>query len=398
MMHIIMSRNLGAHDFGIVSYSLFLLSVFAVTTPLGFTTSALRFVPEYIEKRDYSMLKGFVLRSLQLTFIVSLSCSVLIYSIAEAIFGGQEFYYSLYWTAVLLPPIALSLLRRKISEGAGRIAKSVLPDMLMPIAVILGVLMLGLRGYAGVYLLIMAATLFAVVAGLLVTWKDLCYEEGEVRPVYANRHWLAISLPMIAAGLGNVFMNRSDILVLGIYSDMDVVGQYAAAIRIVMMMVFFHNAVYVIVAPHLSRAFFNGQLTLFVSYIRKATVLSAAGGAIVLVPLLVWPEYVLSIFGKDYLEGRGILVVLALAQGVHVLLGLPAIALALIGHQKAYMYTVLGGACINVLGDIAVAPVFGAIGVAYVTLLSTFILKMVQSYYLYRILGAEQSVGGNVRR
>ena len=158
-------------------------------------------------------------------------------------------------------------------------------------------------------------------------------------------------------------------------------------------MVFLHNAVYVIVAPHLSRAFLNGQVTQFVSYLSKATVISVAGGVIVLVPLLIWPENVLSIFGEDYVGGREVLVILALAQGVHVLLGLSSISLVLIGHQKIYAYTVLGGASINVLGDIAVAPAFGAIGVAYVTLVSTLLLKMVQSYYLMKKLRSDPSIG-----
>lgn len=395
IMNIILSRSLGAHDFGIISYTLFLLSVLALVTPLGFTTSALRFVPEYIEKSDFSMLKGFILCSFGLTILASLLCSTLLYSIAEALFHDREFYYSLYWAAVLLPVIAMSQLRRKLSEGASKIATSVLPDLLMPVVVILVVLTSGVSGYAGAYQLILMAALLGVIAGLLVTWNDLSYGWEKVRPACSNRHWLAVSIPMVAAGLGNVFMNRSDVLVLGMYSEMDVVGRYAAAVRIVMMMVFFLNAVYVVVAPHLSRAFFNGQIALFISYIRKATVLSAIGGAIVLIPLLVWPEQVLHIFGKDYIEGREVLVILALAQGVHVLLGLSSISLALIGHQKAFAYMVLGGACINILGDIAVAPVFGAIGVAYVTLASTLLLKMVQSYYLFRLLGSELSLGRN---
>lgn len=397
MMNIFLSRSLGAHNFGIISYTFFLLSVLALVTPLGFTTSALRFVPEYIEKKYFSVLKGFVLCSLGLTILASLLCSVFLYSIAEVIFDGQEFYYSLYWTAVLLPFIAMSQLRRKISEGAGRITKSVVPDLLMPMLVILVVLALGVNGYTGAYVLLLTAAVLGVLAGLLVTWKDFSYHWSEIHPVCSGRHWLAISLPLVAAGLGNVLMNRSDILVLGMYSEMDVVGRYAAAIRIVMMMVFFLNAVYVVIAPHLSRAFFNGQISLFISYITKATMLSLAGGTIVLIPLLVWPEQVLSIFGNDYMEGAEVLVILALAQGVHVLLGLPSISLALIGHQKVYAYTILGGACINILGDIAVAPVSGAIGVAYVTLASTLVLKIVQSYYLFRILGSELSADGNAR-
>jgi O-antigen/teichoic acid export membrane protein len=391
MMNVALSRALGPHDFGVVSYTLFMLSVIALITPMGFTTSALRFVPEYLEKYDYSRLKGFVSRSFEYTVLVSIVFSLLIYALAEAMFDEVEFYYSLVWTALLIPFAALMQLRRKVSEGSGQIVKSVTPDLLLPGVVIVYVMAIGVNGYKNAYVVIMAAFISAVCAGMFTIWLEIYRGRTQHRSGYENRHWLVTSMPMVAAGLGNVFMNRSDILVLGVYSEMDVVGRYAAAIRIVMLTVFVLNAVYVVVAPLLSRAYYNGEFSVFLGYVRKATVISIVGGCTVVLPLLVWPDRILSLFGREYSEARTVIEILALAQIVHVLLGIPSIALTLIGRQKLYAYSVLFAACVNFVGNIAVAPNFGDIGVAYVTLASTLLLKVIQSYFFYRVLVLERS-------
>lgn len=386
LMTVVLTQTLEPSDFGQISYSLFLLNVLGLIAPVGFTTSSLRFVPEYKGDGRFSLLKGFVYRAIQISFITALIISGISFIAVSVWLIDKPYAYSLFWAAVLLPTVAVSQIRRKISEGAGWIRQSVFPDLVPPLLMILIIKIFFINDINIVYLAFLATSVFGVIIGFGGIRKNLLRPEDSTIATYKNELWLKVSLPLMAAGLGSVLMNRIDVLVLGVYAEMSEVGYYSAASRIAILTSFFLNAVYIVVAPRLTIAYVNGRHHEFRLHLRRATQIASIGGGVAIIPLLVWPEKILGIFGESYAEGSKILILLALSQLVHAVLGIKAIALTLIGGQVIYAYTMIVGIIINLLGCIMVAPKWAGEGVATVTLFTALIVKASQVFFLNKRL------------
>jgi len=383
LMHILLANTLGVENYGVFSYSWFIMSLFAVVAPLGFNTSSLLFVPKYISENSFNLLKGFSIFAISFTFSISIFISLLLYSVSCTIVTNEPMNQSLRWASVLIPLISTILVRRKIAEGSGKVVESVTTDLITPIGIITCCLFtdtISLRKAFIVFFIFSAVSLivglYRIIASKVFLWK------GKL-DISKWRKWIMISFPLLAASLGNVIMNRSDIIILGMSAQMESVGFYTAALKLVALVSFCLNAVYVVVVPKMSSAYSKHDLKLFVDLINSATILVCLGGGVVLFAIVVFPESLLSLFGQGFSGGQKILVILGFSQGIHLLLGLSAIALTIIGKQKQFAYTMIVMIIVNVTGNLIVAPIYGGTGVAYVTLLSTFFLKIWQTL-IYR--------------
>jgi len=104
--HLVLSRLLGLHDYGIYVILLGWAMLLSVPARLGFDTSALRYATVYLEQEDWPSLRGFV--SLAFGGVTALS---LLLAIGMVVFGHHTAPSTppsdILWASTIIVPTAL---------------------------------------------------------------------------------------------------------------------------------------------------------------------------------------------------------------------------------------------------------------------------------------------------
>ncbi len=383
-MFVALSRGMDQNAYGLINSALFLVSFLALLTPLGFTVSAYRFLPEYSATGDRCRAVGFVRCSLGLTLLSAFGVSAAI-GVGVGVLPLQrtsEWVVGFALVPWLLPVYSLMILRRKLSEGSGNLRASVLPDLALPVVVVAGALTFPelTAEEAAAWLATGAAC--ALVSGLATLSRSQLLSGCDGTALLELRSWLSVSLPLVTVGVGNVVMSRADAIILSLFRDMSEVGEYAVVLRVVPLASFVMNGVYVVIAPAIAQAFVRGDVRDTVRLLLLGSGISLAGAVVVILPLLEMPEAVLGIFGPGYTDATEILVILTVSQLIGVLFGLPSVTLALVGGHLAFAKIMTLGIVANIAGNLVVAPVYGGQGVAGVTLATVALVKVAQTIAL----------------
>ena len=191
--------------------------------------------------------------------------------------------------------------------------------------------------------------------------------------------------------IGSVFqelLSRTDVIALGIVASMSMTAQYTAAAKVVLISVFFLRVVDVLYAPKIAVAharFDTGALRQAVS---QSAFISFVASLPLIVALFVVPEWFLSAFGAEYLEGGSVLRILAMGQFVNAATGSVGFALLMTGHESAFVRIVALSTMLNIAGHVMFTTSFGIIGAAWVTAASVAMQNILLLLMVYRKLFA----------
>ena len=98
--------------------------------------------------------------------------------------------------------------------------------------------------------------------------------------------------------------------------------------------------------------------------------------------LLIYPEWIMSLFGEKFVSGAPILIVLVIGQFINVASGSVAYLLTMTGNEKYMRNIVFLSAIINIILSIVMFDFFGVIGVAISTAISISISNILGLYFI----------------
>ncbi|MGB3623864.1 MAG: polysaccharide biosynthesis C-terminal domain-containing protein, partial [Ketobacter sp.] len=173
-----------------------------------------------------------------------------------------------------------------------------------------------------------------------------------------------------------------DTLMLSYLKDMQAVGYYNAAYRLLEGMIVFPNLICQAVLPHLSRLYqadssAHNRLSITLQKICVAVAVFLSGASFILAPLVI--EWV---FGEAYLHAIGIFEILSLGF-FFVFTNIYFLNLLVsIDGQKLLWKLSCGGLIFNLVLNAFVIPIWGAEGAAATTVLSEVLVLMIGLFLL----------------
>lgn len=374
LMHAVFARSIGPSGYGSFAYALAMTAVLSSLVPLGWPTALLRFVSEYVEGERWGLLKGALRRSYQTTFLVGILAALALFGISYLVPGDAA--VGLRYTALLLPFASFVGVRRKALRALGRLKTSiVLEDVLLPLFAIGGALIVGIATASGAVAVYLCS---AVAVFALSNWRlrrSLPQAGRDAKAEFRTRAWMAVALPMAFGGAGQLLLNRADVLVLGTLTSPETVGLYNAAGRISLLVAFSLSAVSAVVAPMISAAFHGGRREQARRLLYRAMLLSTVGALPVFAFVMLFPGFLLGLFGREFVGAAPVLRILAVGQLINAATGPVGFALLMIGREKAFAVTT--GAVIigTAAGLLLMIPHYGALGAAVVTAASVTVLN-----------------------
>ncbi len=386
LMNSTLSRFIGPKDYGTFSYVLALAGLLSIIVLLGWPIALMRFISQYIEQQQWSLLRGVILKAHQITFIFSVLVALFLWGITYWQQIHHDLAISLRFAALLLPFLAFSGLRRKAFQGLQLIKASIIPDeIILPILVITWVYLFVITNAFGALLAYICAMVLVSLFGGVWLWHSLPIQVLNVQTKFQTRKWLAVTLPMMLGLISQITINRIDVLILGVLVDMESVGLYSAANRIAALNTFALTAVDTIAAPLLAAAFHGTRFEQFKSIFRKTMLWSTAGALPMFTIMILWPQNLLIFFGSEFIRGALLLQILAVGQFVNAMTGSAGFALLMTNREREFAWLTGIVSLGNLIGNLFAISIFGAVGAAVVSSVSVIIINGLMCYRVQSI-------------
>ena len=385
-MHVYLGNRLGVEQYGYFSFALSIATLVAALAPMGWVTASLRFASAYAAAADWSLFKGLMIRSHQFVAAFSLGAMALLLALTFLVENPWK-SDSVELAAWMVPVLAIISLHKRIFRALSLGATSIVIDRLV-LAMVFLVLatMLGWTEFSqiGVGYLVSLVVVLTLSSCLLMPriWTNA----RDCSASYSTREWMITAFPMLLGTVGQLALNKTDILMLGALNSGIETGYYAASNRITIIIVFALGAISTLGAPMLSSAYYQRRFDDLKELFWTITLWSTAFSIPVFILVVIFSEQLLGLFGSGFQDSTKVLLILSLGKLIHAITGPVGHLLLMTGNERVYAVTIGASSVLNVVGNAIVIPRYGAVGAACVTAASIVVMNIAQLVFAMRSL------------
>lgn len=390
--HVAITRQLGAQGAGLYFLALTIITLVAVVGRMGTDNSVTRYVAENASVEAWAAVKGVVRHAVWITLGVSLLLSALIFVLADwgaaVVFSEPGLDDPLRYMALAIVPFAWMTVQAKALQGLKNVRDSMLiQSVLVPLVAGALVLLLapefGVNGAAMAYV---AGASVALIYGVF-RWRAAMAGQKQVAPRFAVRDLLRSSTPLLGAMLIQQLTLALPVLLLGVWASSSEVGLFGAANRAAMLVGLVLIAANSIIAPKMAALYRQGEMESLGRMTRHSALLLTLMALPAIGLFLVVPQWVMSLFGREFTDAWLMLVVMALGQLVNVMTGSVGFLLMMTGREKSYLGANLAALALCAVLCVALIPWFGGLGAAAATAASLAIVNLLRVRYVWREMG-----------
>jgi O-antigen/teichoic acid export membrane protein len=375
-VQLLLARTMGVEGFGIYVYVFTWLMIASVVVPLGQARVMLRFVSAYRAEGQMGRLRGVIRNGHKL---VGRTCVGVGLGVALAILvvGGTD--NSLRGAALVacaaLPVVAWKNLQLAIAHSLRQV---VLAKGMDELGIRIGLVLcfLGLWGVQGrapgaaQTLLLLGGVSVAVGLWVRRAWRSELGEERTGPREDQSSLWFRTGVGLVLLDGMAMLLSRTDIVLLGVLRDTTDAGTYAIASRLATLALLGLMVVQAPVIPLLSERFATGRMGEFLDLTRWAARVAAGLSLGLAVVLLVGADWLLGLFGPEFLARKDCLVVLTVGLALNATLGPTGTVLWITGREKQLAVLQGAGLALNILLNLWWVPRFGIVGAAWATVVS----------------------------
>jgi O-antigen/teichoic acid export membrane protein len=192
------------------------------------------------------------------------------------------------------------------------------------------------------------------------------------------------SYPMAISALSYFLMQSIDILLLAKYSTFEQVAFYAVAVKLSTISSLALLSINIIAGPKIAEFHSSKSVEKLRRLLQNSNRLILVLTLPVLTILSVFSEWVLSLFGQDYILAQNALLILLLGQFFNFLFGPLGVYMNMTGKQNKLQRILLLGLLINLVLNVIYIPKYGMIGAAASTVISMVCWKLVATVTIFR--------------
>jgi len=246
---------------------------------------------------------------------------------------------------------------------------SMVQNVIMPACFMLSLTIIFLLGNSmsakGLLWLYIASLGIAVIAGICVWQKDsrstINYQPGFPAELRSSLYPLFIvsTMTLCVQWAGQFAAAR--------YLEPTQIAFFASAQRTALLASFVLIAVNLVVAPKFARAFAKGNKQEVNKLSQLSSRLMVAMASPVLLFMIVFPEFLMGLFGDEYIIAAPLLQIMAVGQFINVITGSVGYLLTMTNHEKDFRNVVLFSGPLAIILAFVLTKEFGLIGAAYAT-------------------------------
>jgi len=384
----LVTRNFGANSWGIFALSLAVLQISCMIGKFGLDIALIKFVAQF---DSISKIKGIVYQSFLLATIFSLFISLLVYYSSDyiALYFFNKAHLSKFIKLIsyaILPLVIITTIAQ-VFRGMKEIRYfafiEYVSKFLFSVFIFIFLLkFLNFKESDLAFYSFIISLIFVAIFSIIFLFKRL---RGSA-PTYvlSKKQIINTAFPMMFSTSIFLLMSWSDTLMLGIYTTDYNVGIYNVALKISMITAIILGAVNSILAPKISETFNKNKLDDFKKLVVSSTNLISISTMPVVLILFLFPEFFLSFFGGDFVEGKSVLYLLLIGQCVNAFSGSVGFILQMTGNENLFQKILLYTLIINIFLNYLLIPAYQIKGAAIASLVSMIIWNLVSVYFVYK--------------
>ena len=387
-LNVMLARILGVDGTGAFFLALTVSTIASVISRLGLDNALLRFTAANVAIGDWVAVKGVYQKAIPLALIASGTLTVLTCLttpwLAVGVFEKPELVNPMRWMALVITPLTMLMLYGELLKGCKRISVSqVIQNVGLPGLSILGLLVLGrIWGVLGAVWAYTLAALGTALIGYLA-WIGTTPEIRGLKGEFSAGELFRSSLPLYIVSITDIVINRTPMVLLGVWGTSGDLGIFGVATRTAMLTSFVLIAVNSIAAPVFAGLYRKGDIEGLGRVARQSTKLMILIAAPVLALFIYKPHWVMVLFGPAFIEGAICLRILAVGQFVNVAAGSVGYLLIMSGNERLLRNNMMISAFLNAFLCILIIPRYGLIGAAISTSVTLIFTNIMSAYFVW---------------
>ncbi len=393
-----LTNVLGVASFGLYALGITIIELLQNFATLGLDTGVVKFgTLNYHGKTDRqnSKLKGVIVASLLIAFSASTLFAVLLivfsYEIAVSVFKQPKLLPVIRILALSLPFYACLLISSAVftvfRELKYNLGISVLLHRLLRLIATVVFFLMGLRLFGAVWAVVVA-NVFCLIASGYFLLKKLPTLFSKIEFGHQTGPLFNYSITIFALVFLFILFVRIDRLMIGYFLGMEKVGIYHVAANLSLQMGIFLSAFIGIFSSFVVEVHNNKQQKQL-DQIYKTTTRWAFTLTLPLFLIMVsYPENIMALFGKDFVQGSQVLVILSISSFINISVGPTANLITMTGYQKIELANGICALLMNIFLNILLIKLYGIMGAAIATCISITavqLIKLVQIKLLLKV-------------
>lgn len=383
---------LGPGMLGTFTLSFTVMQLLSILALLGLDNLLIRKVAAAKASNDLIALKNAYQTSLRTTAVSSILFGLLMYLsssfIAEVIFNKPFLTDHLKVMSVALPPFVWTTLHAGAFRGSKNMLGFTLFKTIIPL---LNALLIFIAYHLNAdFTPVMGFTSSTILVAILYFFGWRKYSAISTVPNSPTLNWMEMvkeSLPMMMTGSIFFILNWVDNIAIGIYWSEVEVGFYDTAFKISSASAAILMAVNAIQAPTFAEIKSSNDQNRLKTYIYNSTRLLFYTTAPITLVILLFPEFLLSLFGGKFSIAASGLQILAAGNFINCITGSVGILLMMTGHQVQYNRIIILAAVLGISLNFILVPYMGIEGAAISSTASKIFWNLASVYYAYKKLG-----------
>jgi len=378
------ARSLGAEESGYYFLAFSVISILAALSQLGMENTLIRFVGA-----DHTQGGGVLFKAVFASGVFSLFTAFLLFIssgfLANSIFHKPDLAPVLSAMSLGVLGLALFTLSANALQGLHRVVASI---FILNICVNLLLILAVLGGFA-----LKADTLarFYSVAAILTALTGVAlFWWFKPKAPTAAVPWSVIwasCLPLWAVMIMSQMVQWSGQFIAGAYVSSELVAQLAVAQRTAMLASFVLIAVNLVVAPRFAALHRQGDMAGLESLAIMSVKLIGVLALPVIGVMLIFPSWLMGLFGEGFAGGSQLLQILAVGQFINAITGSVGYLLMMSGHERDMRnVTLISGSTALILTWLLTIG-FGATGNAVGTAIAVATQNLLAVYFVKKRLG-----------
>jgi O-antigen/teichoic acid export membrane protein len=385
---ILFARWMGRFEFGLYIYVWTWLLLLGSFVPLGISSSAQRFIPEYSGRGDFNHLRGFLFGSRWLPILIGILVAALGAAALYALGDRVPAYYlvPLALAGLCLPVHGMSDVNGGIARSYNWINLAIAPAYLLRPALLIG----GMAAayFAGVSPSAVVAMVLAVAVYWMTTVGQSFALDRKLRnqiPAGPRRYefavWLRTALPIFLVEGFYFLLAYTDVLVLDLFAGPDDVAVYYAATKTLAIVAFVYFSVSAATAHRFSEYHVSGARERLEAFLADAVRWTFWPSLAITACFLVFGKPLLNLFGEGFDHGYPWMFVLALGLMARASIGPVERLLNMVGEQRACAAIYATAFAVNLLLCFLLIPLIGPMGAA-IAIASAMVAESALLYFV----------------
>ncbi|HNS12243.1 MAG TPA: polysaccharide biosynthesis C-terminal domain-containing protein [Bacteroidia bacterium] len=390
---VLLARLMGVKGYGEYTVIITALNFIVVFSLFGMDTSVLRFLPSYLQKKEFQFAHGFIRFSYRMISALAVigSIGIFIFLLTHSKKYHIGFSEAIFWSVLILPFLVFVNQASSVLRALQRIKASLLPAyFLFPVGMGIGWFYYdNAHGKLPVDAAMMINLIVTIIVFAIIYRKVTKSARKQIpiaEPKPERKLWLMVSATVLLTSFLNMLLKQSDILFVSYLLGNTMAGKYAAAAKMAMIVALGLSVIDYVYIPKIAAMWENRRLIGLQQMIKEASRQILIITIPIVLILIIAGKWILGLFGESFSASYVPLVILVCGQLFNALTGMVGGLLMMTGHQKVFLFLYFLSFCLQVSLNFLLIPVYGIAGASIASASAIILLNGLAYLYVKKKL------------